>query len=133
MQGLEYDDVVVASTRVNGNNVSLYNIKGGEFVDTQTTFDLDNIYNVYGDQLIQDKRRLFVVAIVVAPDGTIVNADKVRVNTDATAIESVAADKTYGTPSAVAIYDINGRRIESLQKGINIIKMSNGETVKILK
>lgn len=133
VQGLEYDDVVVASTRVNGNNVSLYNIKGGEFVDTQTTFDLDNIYNVYGDQLIQDKRRLFVVAIVVAPDGTIVNADKVRVNTDATAIESVAADKTYGTPSAVAVYDINGRRIDSLQKGINIIRLSNGETVKIIK
>jgi hypothetical protein len=31
-----------------------------------------------------------------------------------------------------SIYTINGTRVNSLQKGLNIVKMSNGKTLKVL-
>jgi hypothetical protein len=34
---------------------------------------------------------------------------------------------------AAAIYDVSGRRIPQMQRGVNIVKMSNGKTVKIKK
>lgn len=45
---------------------------------------------------------------------------------DATAIQSLINGET------IAIYDINGISQKSLKKGMNIIKMSNGKTQKIL-
>ena len=31
------------------------------------------------------------------------------------------------------IYDLSGRELPALQKGLNIVKMANGETVKLIK
>ena len=31
------------------------------------------------------------------------------------------------------IYDLSGRELPAMQKGLNIVKMANGETVKIIK
>lgn len=31
------------------------------------------------------------------------------------------------------IYDLSGRKLPAMQKGLNIVKMANGETVKIIK
>lgn len=47
------------------------------------------------------------------------------------AIEDIAAGKTEAT--VVAIYDLNGRRLPGLQKGLNIIKMSDGSARKVMK
>lgn len=30
------------------------------------------------------------------------------------------------------IYDINGRQLPAMQKGLNVVKMSNGETRKVV-
>ena len=35
------------------------------------------------------------------------------------------------TPSAAIYYDLNGREIPTLQKGMNIVKKANGQTIKI--
>lgn len=46
---------------------------------------------------------------------------------------SVIATTNSEKPTIVAIYTLNGQRIASLQQGVNIVKMSNGTTQKIVK
>jgi Leucine-rich repeat (LRR) protein len=48
-----------------------------------------------------------------------------------TAISSVQTDDTSAEPAA--IYDLSGRRIPQMQHGVNIVKMSNGQTRKVIK
>jgi hypothetical protein len=50
-------------------------------------------------------------------------------NADATDIESVEG---AGSSVAVEFYTINGVRLAAPQKGINIVKMSNGTISKVL-
>jgi hypothetical protein len=49
---------------------------------------------------------------------------------DPTAIEGVQRGDD-ATPTA--IYDVSGRRIGQMQRGINIVKMRNGRTRKVVK
>ena len=49
----------------------------------------------------------------------------------ATAIKGIAGSSAK--TGAARIYDLSGRQLQSLQKGINIIKMSDGKTVKVIK
>lgn len=56
-------------------------------------------------------------------------AKVLSINGDATAIEAIEA-LTSGDYEA--IYSTSGARLNSLQKGVNIVKMANGKTQKIL-
>jgi len=49
-----------------------------------------------------------------------------------TAIETVNAEGV-GNAEITAIYDLNGRRRDTLQPGVNIVKMSDGTTRKVIK
>ena len=51
---------------------------------------------------------------------------------DVTAIETVAAE-SMGKAGITDIYDLNGRRRDALQPGVNIVKMSDGTTRKVIK
>ena len=51
---------------------------------------------------------------------------------DVTAIEAVAAE-SVGNADITDIYDLNGRRRDTLQPGVNIVKMSDGTTRKVIK
>ena len=51
---------------------------------------------------------------------------------DVTGIETVAAEGV-GNADITAIYDLNGRRRDALQPGVNIVKMSDGTTRKVIK
>lgn len=48
---------------------------------------------------------------------------------------STTGINSVSTASAKAsrIYDLSGRELPAMQKGLNIVKMANGETVKIIK
>lgn len=48
--------------------------------------------------------------------------------------EVTGIDTTVAEPTAevIAIYSLDGRRIESLQRGVNIVKLSNGKTKKLI-
>ena len=45
----------------------------------------------------------------------------------------VATVTTDGDASIQAIYSTDGRRLNELQRGLNIVRMSNGTTQKILR
>ena len=51
---------------------------------------------------------------------------------DVTGIETVAVE-SVGNADITAIYDLNGRRRDALQPGVNIVKMSDGTTRKVIK
>lgn len=52
------------------------------------------------------------------------------VYTDPTGINEVS-DNAHATP--VAYYSVDGKRLSAPQKGLNIVKMSNGKTAKIVR
>lgn len=75
--------------------------------------------------------KVYAVALVIASDGTIANAARARVLTDGelAGIEKPIAD---GDAKEVARYNVNGQIISAPQKGLNIIRLSNGKTVKVM-
>ena len=72
--------------------------------------------------------KLYVVAMVIAPDGRIENAAKSQV-TPIAGIHDIEGSQKL---TEVARYTIDGRRISQPQKGVNIVKLSDGTTFKVL-
>lgn len=122
-----YNDVLIASSYVSSNNKatlptlvangtvsSEYTMKMPTKVALKKALKLDQIYVV---ALLLDKKT-----------GAIVNAGRARV-TGSTGIEDV----TSGTEATVvARYTVNGVQVSAPVKGVNILKMSDGTTRKVL-
>lgn len=122
-----YNDVLIASSYVsdknkatlptlvaNGTVSSEYTLKMPTKVALKKALKLDQIYVV---AMLLDKT-----------SGRIINAGKARV-TGSTGIEDV----TTGTEATVvARYTVNGVQVSAPVKGVNILKMSDGTTRKVL-
>lgn len=129
--GLTFNDVVVMMPQSGGIEGSLpETITADVPVEHTFTFDLNDALNTSWEPIIQDKSKLKVVVLLIkdAWTGEIANANVAKVG-EATGISIREVGKTNG--SAV-YYDLNGRRLSAPQKGVNIIKMSDGRTVKVL-
>ena len=122
-----YDNVLIASSFVNEKNKatlptlvangtvsSEYTLKMPTKVTLKKALKLDQVYVV---AMLLDKT-----------SGKIINAGKARV-TGSTGIEDV----TTGTEATVvARYTVNGVQVSAPVKGVNILKMSDGTTRKVL-
>lgn len=122
-----YNDVLISSSYVsyknkatlptlvaNGTVSSEYTLKMPTKVILKKALKLDQVYVV---AVLLDKKT-----------GAIVNAGKARV-TGSTGIEDV----TTGTEATVvARYTVNGVQVSAPVKGVNILKMSDGTTRKVL-
>lgn len=121
-----YNDVVVAAwDALNGadNSVPLPIYKG-ETMPYETTLSIAN------NRLIQDKNNLKLVAALINRNNyQIVNAAAVNLGTP-DAIESVATDSVNATE--VARYNTDGMLLSAPQKGINIVKYSDGTSKKVV-
>ena len=87
--------------------------------------------NVSSNSVIQDKTKLQAVVLLIDVNtNTIVNAVKTDVLEygAANAINDMEQDNS----EAVARYTLDGRRVNSSHKGINIVKYADGRTVKTL-
>lgn len=75
---------------------------------------------------------VYAVVLVIASDGTIANAARAKVTAndgnDATGIVNAAANA-----EETVRYNTAGQMISAPQKGLNIIKLSNGKTVKAIE
>lgn len=122
-----YNDVLISSSYVNNNNKatlptlvaygtvnSEYSLKMPTKVALKKALKLNQVYVV---ALLLDKKT-----------GAIVNAGRARV-TGSTGIEDVT---TGSEATVVARYNVNGVQIAAPVKGINIVKMSDGTTRKVL-
>lgn len=125
VKGVVYDDIAVAAKEVQ------YGIEGSipatvveeEAMEYSVEFNLDE-YSV-----IQNRENLHVIAFIIdTVTGKIVNSDYKKVGQD-TGIESVG---TETEAAEVARYTIDGRSISAAQKGINIVKYSDGTIKKVV-
>lgn len=128
-----FNDVIIATSRTRGTDAALPStLKEDEPSTVSTTFDVSTIVNTNGESLIQDINKLTVVALVIDnASGAILNANKAQItgkNIDGIAGVEAAKDNTI-----TEIYDLSGRRIQSLQQGVNIVRTADGRTVKLLK
>lgn len=125
VSGVVFNEVVVAAQGIgSGIDGSIPSTVELEAVNTHSVeFDLTKY------PIIQNKDNIRVAAILLNRiTGEVVNADAVKINVT-TGINGVESDTN---PTETARYTIDGRRISSPQKGINIIKMSDGNVKKVI-
>lgn len=123
--GWVFNDVAIASSYVkNVNQVSKQTLAAGETATIDYTLALPT--NATLKNALK-KDEIYVVAILTDSNKNVVNAVKAKVSDAATAVNSLATDDATVT----ARYTVDGRRINAPQKGLNIIKTTDGRTLKI--
>lgn len=130
VSGLKFDDVAIATTRLTGDNQYLpESIEQDNDYKLTATFNLNKVRNTQNQPIIQDIKKLRVVAMLIDyNDGTVVNAAKTGYFADPAGISNV---NTNGNFEIKAIYDISGRKLDAMQKGLNIVKTVDGKITKI--
>ena len=123
-----FDDVALSSSYVGSTNKASL----GELVEGQTTessFTLNLPTKATLKNAI-DTNNLYIVAMVLDADGHCVNAAKAYVQDGVTGINDVTEGSNGAT--VVARYSVDGVKLSVPQKGINIVKMSDGTTRKVV-
>lgn len=132
--GLHFNDVVVATTRLTSGLVSLpASVGEDESVEVKGEFDTAKVVSTSGTSLIQDASKMRVVALLLNADGTIANAAKANVTGSEETGISTVANKLGSVDTPSAIYDLQGQRLSTMRRGVNIVKLASGKTVKIVK
>lgn len=130
VSGLLFDDVAIATTRLTGDNQYLpEKIEEDRNYQLSASFNLAKVVNTHNEPVVQDVKKLRVVALLVdMTDGSVVNAAKTGYFADPSGIREVSsADGS----SVCSVFDVSGRRLDSPTKGINIVRFSDGQTKKI--
>lgn len=122
-----YNDVLISSSYVNNNNkATLPTLVANGTVSSEYTLKMPT-KKTLKEAIKHDQ--VYVVALLLdKKTGAIVNAGRARV-TGSTGIEDVT---TGSEATVVARYNVNGVQIAAPVKGINIVKMSDGTTRKVL-
>lgn len=122
-----YNDVLIASSYVSDKNkATLPTLVANGTVNSEYTLKMPTKTSLKKALKLD---QVYVVAVLLDKNtGAIVNAGKARV-TGSTGIEDV----TTGTEATVvARYTVNGVQVSAPVKGVNILKMSDGTTRKVL-
>lgn len=128
--GAVYNDVAIAGYGVTGglaNSISAPLVAGDVQHHSYTI-------SIASNGLVQDKQKLRVVALLLNTEsGKIVNAAECPLPAATDGIEQTEA---YPQPEgkeaeAAAVYDLNGRRLPQLQRGLNIVRRADGSVVKV--
>lgn len=134
-QFLEYDDVVIATSGKGANiinGVIPADCAEAQIVNHCITFNLADMNSNYGkkENLVQDMTRLHAI-VYVYDNATkqILNCDKCNVTVDdPTCIRNVNENVDENSKK---IYDLQGRQLQKMHKGINIVRM-NDKSLKVL-
>ncbi|MDE5796788.1 MAG: hypothetical protein K2H75_06730 [Muribaculaceae bacterium] len=112
-----FNDVVILAEAPQGIKGSLpVDIKADEPIQHTFSLRLADACNLSGENLVQDKSRLSVIAVVLdATTGKVLNAAKSLKETDS--VNSVISD---ARPTDIILYDLTGRRVTTGYKGIII-------------
>ena len=136
VKDMVYDHVALASQNLLGTEASLSApIVMEKVQNDKATFDISNGIQGYylHNELIQDKSKLKVVAMLINTETMeIVNADEKEIAAyDPTGIESVEVGSGENAVE-VARYALDGTKLSAPTNGVNIIKMSDGTTRKVV-
>ncbi len=117
--GLIFNDVVVDVAAMKG-------VKGSVPTDIEFNkpYDYSYSFNIADNTVIQDKSKLYVAAFIINPNGTILNANKAKVEEGA-AVEGIDASLTE---VSAEYFNLSGVRVAAPQQGIfvKVAKMSDG-------
>ena len=128
--GLSYNDVMIAHSPWTGVVGSLpESVQGNTPVSHTYEFQAASIKSLAGFELVQDKQRLRVVAVLVNPEtGVVVNANKAAVVSPTSINVLPDADSEM----VRAYYAPDGKRIAHPRRGLNIVRRADGTTKKIV-
>ena len=88
------------------------------------------MFNVSQIRLLYDKTKLKVCVLLInTANGQIENAAKCSI-TDAAPVGISPVKEGQNTAVEVARYTLDGRRLHAPQRGINLVKYSNGRVCK---
>ncbi|MBQ7471590.1 MAG: hypothetical protein IJS97_04105 [Prevotella sp.] len=127
---IKYNDVMIAHSDYKGVTNSLpATAEAGVPLTHTFRFNVNNIRGKDGDDLVQNKKNLRIVAMLIDQQtGAIVNANKCRV--------SAATGITQPTDNRQELvkgyYTLDGKRLLTPQRGLNIVKYADGTTAKIV-
>ena len=121
-----FNDILIASSYTKSkNNATLPTLVANGVVNSEYTLSMPSSTKI---KSAIKKDKVYVVAMVLDKKGAIINAAKSLV-TNSTGIENV---NNSSEATVVARYNVNGVQIAAPVKGINIVKMSDGTTRKVL-
>ena len=128
---LTFDDVMIGSSY----NASLTNqgtsVEGGSRLKEGSVYNTEYTIPMPTKATLKeaiDKDQVYAVVLVLNDaTGEILNAAKVKVTGTPTAISTLKAET-----AAEAYYSIDGRRLTTPQKGMNIIRRADGTTQKVV-
>lgn len=130
---MHYNDVVVATTRLRDGLIKLPAKVEAEkaFSIEGTISEVDSIKNMANYPVIQDSKNLRIVALLLNEKGQIVNGAKAKVTGyETTGIRNINTNAAEA--DVPAIYNLQGHRLQTMQKGLNIIRTKDGKTKKVM-
>ena len=128
VKGWEFDDVAIASSyKTSKNQVAELSLQAGVEYTTSYTLTLPTKATLK-NALLMDQ--LYVIALLVDKSGEIVNAAKQQVKTDADGIRDINLTTGEGI---TARYTLDGRRTGATHRGLSIIRLADGTTLKVMK
>ena len=128
VSGWKFNDVALCSSYVNGSNKApaLGTLNASEKKEAEYTLTLPT-KTVLKNALQSDQ--LYVIALVVDQNKKIVNAAKTKIEVaDPSGIETIET----ASSQVEGFYTLDGKRLSAPVKGMNVIKMSNGTTRKVV-
>lgn len=130
---MHYNDVVVATTRLRNGLIKLPAKVEAEkaFSIEGTITEVDSIKNMANYPVIQDSKNLRIVALLLNEKGQIVNGAQAKVTGyETTGIRNI--NNNAAEADVPAIYNLQGHRLQTMQKGLNIIRTKDGKTKKVI-
>ena len=130
---MHYNDVVVATTRLRNGLIKLPAKVEAEkaFSIEGTISEVDSIKNMANYPVIQDSKNLRIVALLINEKGEIVNGAQAKVTGyETTGIRNINTNAAEA--DVPAIYNLQGHRLQTMQKGLNIIRTKDGKTKKVM-
>ena len=131
---MHYNDVVVATTRLRNGLIKLPAKVEAEkaFSIEGTITEVDSIKNMANYPVIQDSKNLRIVALLLNEKGEIVNGAQAKVTGyETTGIRNI--NNNAAEADVPAIYNLQGHRLQTMQKGLNIIRTKDGKTKKVMR
>ncbi len=132
--GLVFNDVAVYNSGIGGiGDILPEMMSAGESAEHNFTINLADAVNLNGEEIIQDKNQLRVVALLIdVTTGEIVNANKVDVGVY-DAIVGVDSDSER-LVSKVESFDVAGRKVSNAQRGTLVRRITFADgTQKVVK
>ena len=138
IEGMHFQDVYVGSasgTALGVENSVPDKVNEESPVEITHTFVMNDMKNLTGGKMIQNKNALRVVVVLIDKDGAVLNAAKNKVpgyNYTVPSTSGISGIDADAVREVVGYYDLNGRKVLNPETGVYIVKYSDGVAEKVI-